>query len=147
VNEDIAMNISGDSSAAQKTKPFQEAGIRRVWKAAFHSLEGIGAALKHEAAFRQECLVALVLIPTALLLAISPVEKILLIGVIFFVLVTELINSAVECCIDYISMDLHPFAKRAKDIGSGAVFLSLFFALGTWAIILGTNWPLDLIQF
>lgn len=140
------MNLSRETPVTQKTKPFQAEGFRRVWKAAFHSLEGLGAALKHEAAFRQECVVALFLVPLALILNLSPVEKISLIGVIFFVLVTELMNSAVECCVDYISMDLHPFAKRAKDIGSAAVFLSLLFAGATWALILGANWPLGLMD-
>ncbi|MBC2603583.1 diacylglycerol kinase [Puniceicoccus vermicola] len=142
------MSVSGESSSAkEKIKPFQADGLRRVGLAFFHSLEGIGAALKHEAAFRQECVAACVLIPAALLLEIPVVEKVLLIGVVFLVLITELLNSAIECCVDYISTDLHPFAKRAKDIGSGAVFLSLFFAVGSWALILGANWPLNLIPF
>jgi len=142
------MREIGESAVAKtETKPFQAEGIRRVRLAAQHSLEGIGAALKHEAAFRQECIVACVLIPLAIILSISPVEKVLLIGVVFFVLITELLNSAVECCIDYISIDLHPYAKRAKDIGSAAVFLSLLFAGGTWALILVANWPLSFLQF
>jgi len=113
-----------------------------VWKAALHSFEGIGSALKHEAAFRQECMAAVVLVPLALFLDLPVAEKVLLIGVIFLVLITELMNSAVEWCIDYISTDLHPFAKRAKDIGSAAVLLSLVLGIGTWVLILGANWPL-----
>lgn len=113
-------------------------GFTRVWKAFFHSMEGLGAAFKHEAAFRQEVLVAILLIPTALLLPLSSVEKVLLIGAVFLVLITELLNTAVENCIDYISFDKHPFAKRAKDIGSAAVFLSLISCAVTWLLILTT---------
>lgn len=137
------MNTSENSGMSSKTKPFQAEGIQRVWKASLHSMEGLGAALKHEAAFRQECVAALLMVPLALLLDLSPDEKIALIGVIFLVLITELMNSAVECCVDYISTDLHPYAKRAKDIGSAAVFLSLVFAAGTWILILAANWPLQ----
>ena len=135
------MNRSGETPITPQTKPFQKNGLRRVWKAALHSLEGLGSALKHEAAFRQECIAALVLIPLALFLNVSAVEKILLIGVIFLVLITELMNSAVEWCIDYISTDLHPYAKRAKDISSAAVLLSLVVGFGTWVAVLVSNWP------
>ncbi|MGE9291440.1 MAG: diacylglycerol kinase, partial [Puniceicoccales bacterium] len=73
------MTVSENSSSAkEKVKPFQADGLRRVWLAFFHSLEGIGAALKHEAAFRQECFIACLMIPTALLLDIPVSEKVLL---------------------------------------------------------------------
>ncbi|MFP4353232.1 MAG: diacylglycerol kinase [Puniceicoccaceae bacterium] len=126
---------------ADGVKPFRTGGVRRLWLAAGHSAEGLGAALKHEAAFRQECMAAAVLVPLALLLSIPVVDKVLLIGAVFFVLITELLNTAVECCVDYISFDLHPFAKRAKDIGSAAVFLSLVAAVLTWGLVLLANWP------
>jgi len=136
------MSLSDDMPARVPTKPFRTEGFRRIWRAVLYSLEGLGAALKHEAAFRQECLAALVLIPAALLLDFTAVEKVLLIGVVFLVLIIELMNSAVECCVDYISTDLHPSAKRAKDISSAAVLLSLTFAFVTWGIIIVANWPL-----
>ena len=120
--------------------------MRRLRLAVGHSAEGLGSALKHEAAFRQECLVAAVLVPVALLLSLPVVDKILLIGAVFFVLIAELLNTAVEWCVDYISFDLHPFAKRAKDIGSAAVFLSLVFAALTWGLILFANWPLSFVR-
>lgn len=125
----------------EEAKPWRVAGLRRIFLAFLHSLEGLGAAFKHEAAFRQECVAALVLVPVALLLEIPVYAQIVLVGAIALVLITELLNTAVENCIDYISFEKHPFAKRAKDIGSAAVFLSMTFAGLAWALILIHYWP------
>jgi len=134
------MNQEGKTEAKETVNGFspelKPTGFMRVWKALFHSFEGLGAAFKHEAAFRQEVILALLMIPTALLLPLSVVEKVLLVGVVMLVLITELLNTAVENCIDYISFDKHPSAKRAKDIGSAAVFLSLLTCGMTWLLIL-----------
>ncbi len=143
--ERLLPRVMENRRATDDAKQFRAGGVRRLRLAALHSAEGIGAALKHEAAFRQECVVSAVLVPLALLLSLPVVDKILLLGAVFLVLITELLNTAVECCVDYISFDVHPFAKRAKDIGSAAVFLSLVFAVLTWGFILFANLPLSFV--
>jgi len=127
----------------EEAKPWRVAGLRRILLAFLHSLEGLGAAFKHEAAFRQECVAALILVPLALLLEIPVYARLVLIGAVVMVLITELLNTAVENCIDYISFEKHPFAKRAKDIGSAAVFLSMTFTALAWTLILIHYWPLQ----
>jgi diacylglycerol kinase (ATP) len=111
-------------------------GVKRVWNALFYSLAGLGAAFRHEAAFRQEVLLACVLIPIALFLPVSTIGKALMIGSIFLVLITELLNSGIEAIVDRASPEIHPLAKRAKDIGSAAVFLSLINLAVIWALVI-----------
>ena len=97
-------------------------GLVRIWRAFFYSMAGFSAALKHEHAFRQECFLAIILLPAALFLPLSLGDKALLIATL--VLVVELLNSAVEAVVDRVSLDNHDLSKRAKDLGSAAVFLS-----------------------
>jgi diacylglycerol kinase (ATP) len=111
-------------------------GLRRIWNAFHYSLDGIAAAFRHEDAFRQEALLALVLIPLALFLPLAGAGKALLIGSVFVVLIVELLNSAVEATVDRISLENHRLAKRAKDIGSAAVLLSLVNLAIIWALVL-----------
>lgn len=111
-------------------------GLKRIWNAMFYSFEGIGSSLKHESAFRQEALLALILIPLAVMLPVGLIGKALMIGSIFLVLIVELCNSALEWTVDYISTETHPFAKRAKDMGSAAVFFSLVNVLVMWALVI-----------
>ena len=99
-------------------------------------MEGLGSSLKHEAAFRQEAILAVLLLPLAIFLPVSLLGKALLIGSVFLVLIVELLNSGIEWAIDYISLKNHPFAKRAKDMGSAAVFLSLTHCVCLWALVL-----------
>lgn len=120
--------------------PTKKTGLLRVWNAFWYSMEGLGAALKHEAAFRQEMTLAAVLVPLAIFLPVSLVGKGLLIASVFLVLLTELLNSAVEWTVDFVSSERHPFAKRAKDMGSAAVFLSLLHCFIIWALVLGFYW-------
>jgi diacylglycerol kinase (ATP) len=110
-------------------------GIGRLWHATLYSLAGIRAAWKHEAAFRQEVLLSLALAPIAFWLGGSTVERLMLIGSCLIVLITELLNSAVETAIDRISDDQHRLSARAKDLGSAAVFISLWLAGITWGLI------------
>jgi diacylglycerol kinase (ATP) len=110
-------------------------GIGRLWHATLYSLAGIRAAWKHEAAFRQEVILSLVLAPIAFWLGSSTVERIMLIGSCLIVLITELLNSAVEAAIDRISDDQHRLSARAKDLGSAAVFISLWLAIITWGLV------------
>ena len=110
-------------------------GLRRIWNALFYSLQGLSAAWRHEAAFRQEALLCMVLVPLAFLLGESAVERALLAGSCLLVLVTELLNSAIEATIDRIGSDRHELAGRAKDLGSAAVFVSLCVVVLTWTLI------------
>lgn len=111
-------------------------GLRRIWRALFYSLDGIAAALRHESAFRQEVLLALILLPTALWLDVTPTAKALLVMSVMLVLIVELLNSAIEAAVDRVSVELHPLAKRAKDIASAAVLLSLATVAMVWALVL-----------
>jgi diacylglycerol kinase (ATP) len=111
-------------------------GIRRIWNALFYSVDGIRAAYRHEDAFRQEVLLALVLLPLALFMPTSGIGKALLMGSVLLVLIVELLNSAVEATVDRISLENHRLAKRAKDIGSAAVLLSLTNVVIVWVLVL-----------
>lgn len=111
-------------------------GLRRIWNALRNSMDGLGAAFRHEDAFRQESLVAAAFIPLALLLPVSATGKALMVASVLLVLIVELLNSAVEAAVDRISLERHPLAKRAKDIGSAAVLLSLVNAAAVWLLVL-----------
>ena len=114
-------------------------GLRRVLNAARYSLDGLVAAWRNEDAFRQEAVLAAILIPVALLLQVSLIEKVLLIGVVLLVLIVELLNSGIEAAIDRDSMNIDDLGKRAKDLGSAAVMLSLLLAGGTWVAIIAAR--------
>ncbi len=111
-------------------------GLRRVWNAMFYSLEGLKAAYRHEDAFRQEFWLAVVLIPLALFLPSSGLGKALMIASVLLVLIVELLNSAVEATVDRVSLEHHRLAKRAKDIGSAAVMISLLNVVIVWLLVL-----------
>jgi diacylglycerol kinase (ATP) len=111
-------------------------GMRRLINAARYSLSGLAEAARHEDAFRQELILAAVLVPLGLWLGASGIERALLVGSVLMVLVVELLNSAVEATVDRISLEDHRLAKRAKDIGSAAVMLSLVTAGLTWLLVL-----------
>jgi len=110
--------------------------VRRVVAAIQYSLSGLAAAARHEDAFRMELIMVGLLTPLALWLGHSGVERALLIGCLLLVLVVELINSAIEATVDRISFENHRLAKRAKDIGSAAVMLSLLNAGVVWLLII-----------
>jgi diacylglycerol kinase (ATP) len=111
-------------------------GLTHAWRATGIALQGLRAAWQHEDAFRQEVLVAAVAIPAALLLPASLIGKILMISSILLVLIVELLNSALEATVDHTSLERHPLAKRAKDIASAAVFLSIVNAFAVWGLVL-----------
>lgn len=111
-------------------------GLQRILNATRYSLDGLRAAWDNEDAFRQEVILALILVPTALALPLPLVETILLVGVVVLVLIVELLNSGIEAAIDRDSYEINALGKRAKDIGSAAVMLSLLLALGTWLAVL-----------
>jgi len=111
-------------------------GLRRIVLATRYSVEGLVAAVKGEAAFRQELALAVVLVPLGIWLGDDGVQRALLAGSVLLVLIVELLNSAVEATVDRISEDHHPLAKQAKDLGSAAVMLSLAAAAFVWLLIL-----------
>ena len=113
-----------------------ETGTRRLLFAFRHCLHGIAAAFRHEEAFRQESFLALILIPIALLTEVGNLAKALLIASVLLVLIVELLNSAIEAAVDRISLEDHHLAKRAKDIGSAAVLLSLVNGTVVWVLVL-----------
>ena len=113
-----------------------QTGLRRIWNALLYSIDGIKAAFRREAGFRQEALLAVVLIPVALTLSVEGTGKAMMIGSILLVLVVELLNSAVEAVVDRISLERHELSKRAKDMGSAAVFISLANVVVVWALVL-----------
>jgi diacylglycerol kinase (ATP) len=114
-------------------------GLQRILNAARYSVDGFAAAWDHEDAFRQEVILAAVMIPLALVLPVGLIEKILLIGVVVLVLIVELLNSGIEAAIDRDSYEINSLGKRAKDLGSAAVMLSLLLAGGTWVAILAVH--------
>lgn len=111
-------------------------GLKRVWNAFFYSLEGFRAAWRHEDAFRQETLLSICLIPLAFYFGEDGISRALLIASVFLVLIVELINSAIEATVDRISLENHSLAKRAKDIGSAAVLISLINVFIVWGVVL-----------
>lgn len=113
-----------------------KSGLRRIWNALHYSMDGLRAAYRHEDAFRQEVLLASVLIPLALWFGPSGFGKALMVGSVVLVLIVELINSAIEATVDRISLEDHKLAKRAKDIGSAAVLLSLFNVAVVWGLVI-----------
>lgn len=111
-------------------------GLGRVLCAAGHSLDGLRAAYQGESAFRQECWIAVVMLPAALWVGQDWLEVSLLAGTVLLVLVVELLNSAVEATVDRVSFELHALSKRAKDLGSAAVMVSLLLCGGVWGAAL-----------
>jgi len=124
--------IRPDGASTQKGKT----GLARVMNAFFYSLAGLRAAFRDEAAFRQEVLLAALLIPLACVMPVSGVGKALMIASVLLALIVELLNSAVEALSDRISPDTHELIKKAKDIGSAAVFVALINVPVTWLLVL-----------
>lgn len=112
-------------------------GVRRIARATFYSIQGFAHAWRHEAAFRQEIALTVVLVPAAFWLGRSAIETSLLIASCLLVLVVELLNSAIEAVVDRFGDEIHVYSGRAKDLGSAAVFLSLVFLGVVW---IGVAW-------
>jgi diacylglycerol kinase (ATP) len=111
-------------------------GLSRLVNALKYTWDGLKAAAQFEEAFKQELMVVIPLSIAAWFIPVSAVERALLFSVLQLILIVELINSAIEANTDHISLDRHPLAKRAKDMGSAAVFLSILIATVTWAAVL-----------
>jgi diacylglycerol kinase (ATP) len=118
--------------------PFKgKTGIIRIVHAFFNSCAGLADAWRHESAFRQEILLAAILVPAAIWVPVGAAEKALLITTVLLVLIVELLNTGVEVAIDRISFEHNSLSKRAKDIGSAAVFVALVLMAVVWALIVG----------
>ena len=117
--------------------PFKgKTGLTRVWNAFHYSMDGLAAAYRNEDAFRQEVWLAAVLLPLALWLPVGAIGKALMIGSVLLVIIVELVNSGLEAAVDRISLEHHHLAKRAKDIGSAAVFVALVNVVAVWSLVL-----------
>ena len=108
----------------------------RIVRATRYSLAGLRSAIRGEAAFRQELILALVLTPVAIWLGENGVERALMIGSLLVVLIVELVNSAIETVVDRVGTEFHDLSGRAKDLGSAAVFISLLAVPIVWALVL-----------
>ena len=111
-------------------------GLKRIILATGYSMQGIKSAFQNEAAFRQELILAAILIPIACIVDVSQLERILLIAPIFLVMIIEIINSAIEAVVDRIGSEKHELSGRAKDMGSAAVFIALILTAYIWIEIL-----------
>jgi diacylglycerol kinase (ATP) len=120
--------VAGASANPRKTRT----GLDRVWQAGVYSMQGLRAGW-NETAFRQEAIAAVAMVPLGCWLGQSWVERSLLAGTVLMVLIVELLNTCVEAAIDRVGTQWHELSKRAKDLGSAAVFLSLLACAGTWA--------------
>lgn len=120
----------------REESPFKgKTGLQRVWNAFHYSMAGLHAAFTCEDAFRQEAILAAILIPISFFLPVSGVGHALMIASVLLVLIVELLNSAVEAVVDRVSLERHELAKRAKDIGSAAVLISLINLAVVWGLI------------
>jgi diacylglycerol kinase (ATP) len=111
-------------------------GLRRLLNAFGYSMAGIKAAYQNEDAFRQEVIMAIVLIPLAIYLGETGLEKAIMIASVLLVIIVELLNSSIEATVDRISLENHNLAKRAKDIGSAAVLISLINLAVVWGLLI-----------
>ncbi|MFP8778201.1 diacylglycerol kinase [Hydrogenophaga sp. RWCD_12] len=126
---------SREATDAQK----QRRGLSRMWHAFGYSLAGLRAGWR-ETAFRQEALAAIVLVPLAFWVGRSWTEVSVLCGTVLIVMIVELLNTGVESAIDRIGPEWHELSKRAKDMGSAAVLLSLLLCAGTWLAAIASRW-------
>jgi diacylglycerol kinase (ATP) len=115
-------------------------GPKQVWNAFRWSMKGLRSGWKHEASFRLEACLAIVMVPLGLWLGHGGLEKFALILAPLLVLSAELLNSAIEAVVDKVSPEYNELAGRAKDMGSAAVFVLLMLVVLSWALILGPRW-------
>ena len=116
-------------------------GLRRLLFTLVNSGKGLRFLLRKEEAFQLEAFLACALIPVAILLPVSPVERVLLIGAVFTVLIVEVLNTSIEVLTDRVSLDRHELSGLAKDLGSLAVTLSLLLWVIVWGVIVPKYWP------
>jgi diacylglycerol kinase (ATP) len=127
-------------SAPAEFPPLKRRNIRNFIASLRVSIEGFVVALRLEPSFREDLVFALILVPFAVILPVNAVSTAVMIFALFLIIIVELLNSAIEWTIDYISTEKHPLAKRAKDMGSAAVFLSYVNCIAVWLVIIIANW-------
>ncbi|MGA1072010.1 MAG: diacylglycerol kinase [Pseudohongiellaceae bacterium] len=133
-----------DSKETQPSVPIKKKGLARIWAATIYSVDGLRACFRSEEAFRLELILSLIFGPLAFILGETAIEIAMLLLAIALVLLVELLNSAIEAVVDRVGMDYHELSKKAKDIASGAVFISLMTFLLIWAVILIDRLPINL---
>jgi len=111
-------------------------GLSRVMHAFGYSMQGFRAAIKHEAAFREELILAIILVPLAFWLTSNTLYLMAMLGSLLLVLIVEILNSAIEAVVDRIGSEQHELSGRAKDMGSAAVFLALMNVILMWGLVL-----------
>ena len=114
--------------------------FRNFLHAMRYAVEGFWAAVRHEPSFREDLIFVAILTPFAVILPVNAVSTAVMITALFLIVIAELLNSAVEWTIDDISLEKRPLAKRAKDMGSAAVFIAYINCLAVWGVILFSNW-------
>lgn len=124
-----------DESTATALKRF--GGVARIGKAFQYSMQGLTHAVRFEAAFRQELVIAIPAIMGMWFLPVTMVEKIVLLATVVLMLIVELLNSAIEATVDRVSTERHPLSGRAKDLGSAAVLLAVLLMVTAWMLIAG----------
>ena len=127
----VSRRLDTEPVNPQKTRK----GLHRLWHATGYSLQGLRTAWG-ETAFRQEAIAAMVLLPASVWLGRTWVETALLAGTVVLLMVVELLNTGIEAAIDRIGPEWHDLSKRAKDMGSAAVLLSLLLCAGVWGAAL-----------
>ena len=131
-----------DARETPLSVPAKKKGLARMWAATIYSAEGLRACFRSEEAFRIESILSVFLIPLAFILGETALETTMLLFPIVLVLLVELLNSAVEAVVDRVSLDYHELSKKAKDITSGAVFVSLMTFLLIWSVLLFDRLPI-----
>ena len=131
-----------DASETPPSVPAKKKGLARIWAATVYSAEGLRACFRSEEAFRIESILSVFLIPLAFILGETALETTMLLFPIVLVLLVELLNSAIEAVVDRVSLDYHELSKKAKDIASGAVFISLMTFLLIWSVLLFDRLPI-----
>jgi len=130
------------ASETPPSVPAKKKRLARIWAATVYSAEGLRACFRSEEAFRIESILSVFLIPLAFILGETALETTMLLFPIVLVLLVELLNSAVEAVVDRVSLDYHELSKKAKDIASGAVFISLMTFLLIWSVLLFDRLPI-----
>lgn len=117
----------------------KETNSRHLIKAFYHALWGLRVVFRDDMAFRQEVFLSIIIIPLGLYLGITSIEKAILVGAWFLVLLMEIVNSSIESLVDRISFEIHPLSKKIKDMGAAAVLLSIINGVVVWGIIISTH--------
>lgn len=138
--------MSADSEYSPELNPHKgNRGLLRAWHALRNSWHGLVFAVREESAFRQELTLTAILLPLAMFLPFTAMERLVLVGSVVLVLIVELLNSSIEAAIDRISFEPHGLSKRAKDYGSAAVMLALLMCALAWITLAATmvarEWP------